>query len=107
MREDAHERPEATECARGILLVEEADRGSRARVGVARGQARGGRELLLRRARVAQLLERCAVEELLVDPTRAAASRSAGSCREESSTWIRTGSGNDGTKIGRPGAYWG
>jgi hypothetical protein len=105
MREDAHERPEATEGARGILLVEEADRCSRARVGVARGQARGGRELLLRRARVAQLLERCAVEELLVDPTQRGRLAERGKLPGGVGTF--NSSGNDGTKIGRPGAYWG
>src|SRR5690242_4733785 len=61
VREDAHERPEPAERLRRIVLVEEADRGSRARLGIVRGPAGGRRKLALGGDGMAEALESDAV----------------------------------------------
>ena len=73
--ERAYERAKVREGARGIGLVEEANRGGDAGFGIPWGKRRCGGELALGRDRPTEPLERDAIEELAVRVAAASASR--------------------------------
>ena len=66
-RKAGRERPEPGEGELGLGLREEADRGGGLRLGNARSEARGGRELPFRGDRPAEALQCRAVEQLRLD----------------------------------------
>ena len=108
VRKALRERPEPRERARGVRLVEEADRGRRLRLGVPRRSARGRGELAARRHRPAEPLQRGAVEQLGADAAAARVRRErvrAGAAARAGEA--RRAAGSSARRPGWPGKYSG